>query len=78
MVETIDAVFAFAAAALIAWILVPVAESLARKIGAIDRPRERSLHLEPTPKLSGAAILIAVLVVGGDLPALERGDPRAS
>jgi UDP-GlcNAc:undecaprenyl-phosphate GlcNAc-1-phosphate transferase len=64
MVETIDAAFAFAAAAVIAWILVPVAESLAWKIGAIDRPRERSLHIEPTPKLSGAAILIAVLVSG--------------
>ena len=64
MVETIDAAFAFAAAAVIAWILVPVAESLAWKIGAIDRPRARSLHVAPTPKLSGAAILIAVLVSG--------------
>jgi UDP-GlcNAc:undecaprenyl-phosphate GlcNAc-1-phosphate transferase len=64
MTETIDAAFAFAAAAMIAWILVPVAESLAWKIGAIDRPRARSLHVAPTPKLSGAAILIAVLVSG--------------
>ena len=64
MVETIDAAFAFAAAAALAWILVPVAESLAWKIGAIDRPRDRSLHLEPTPKLSGAAILLAVLISG--------------
>lgn len=64
MVETVDALFAFAAAALLAWILVPVAESLAWKIGAIDRPSERSLHLEPTPRLSGAAILVAVLVSG--------------
>ena len=54
MLETIDALFAFAAAAAIAWLLVPVAESLAWRIGAIDRPRERSLHIAPTPKLSGA------------------------
>lgn len=64
MIETIDAALAFAAAATLAWILVPVAESLAWKIGAIDRPRDRSLHLEPTPKLSGAAILLAVLISG--------------
>jgi UDP-GlcNAc:undecaprenyl-phosphate GlcNAc-1-phosphate transferase len=59
--DTIDALFAFAAAAAIAWMLVPVAEALAWRIGAIDHPRERSLHLTPTPKLSGAAILIAVV-----------------
>ena len=74
MIETIDALFAFAAAAAIAWVLVPVAESLAWRIGAIDRPRERSLHVAPTPKLSGAAILVAVLRLRRDLPALGRAD----
>lgn len=64
MPQTIDALFAFAAAAAIAWLLVPVAESLAWKIGAIDRPRERSLHVTPTPKLSGVAILVAVCASG--------------
>ena len=64
MPETVDALFAFAAAAAIAWLLVPVAESLAWRIGAIDRPRERSLHVIPTPKLSGIAILVAVLASG--------------
>lgn len=73
MPDTIDALFAFAAAAAIAWILVPVAEALAWRIGAIDRPRERSLHLVPTPKLSGFAILIAVCVAGAIfLPASEE------
>ena len=61
MPETIDALFAFATALAIAWILVPVAEAVAVRVGAIDRPRERSLHTEPTPKLSGMAILVAVL-----------------
>jgi UDP-GlcNAc:undecaprenyl-phosphate/decaprenyl-phosphate GlcNAc-1-phosphate transferase len=64
MPETIDALFAFAAALAIAWLLVPVAEELAIRIGAIDVPRERSLHTRPTPRLSGMAILIAVLATG--------------
>jgi UDP-GlcNAc:undecaprenyl-phosphate/decaprenyl-phosphate GlcNAc-1-phosphate transferase len=64
MPETSDAVFAFLVAAAIAWLLVPFTERLAWRIGAIDYPNERSLHVQPTPKLSGAAILIAVLVSG--------------
>lgn len=64
MPGTLDALFAFATALAIAWILVPVAEALALRVGAIDRPRERSLHTKPTPKLSGMAILVAVLASG--------------
>src|SRR5918993_386299 len=64
MPDTIDALFAFVTAAAIAWLLVPVAEALAVRIGAIDMPRERSLHTAPTPKLSGAAILVAVCAAG--------------
>jgi UDP-GlcNAc:undecaprenyl-phosphate GlcNAc-1-phosphate transferase len=61
MPETIEAPFAFAAAAAIAWLLVPLSENFAWRIGAIDQPRERSLHIAPTPKLSGIAILIGVV-----------------
>jgi len=61
MPDTIDALFAFATAVAIAWLLVPVAEAFAVRVGAIDVPRERSLHTEPTPRLSGVAILVAVL-----------------
>ena len=64
MPDTIDALFAFAAAAAIAWLLVPVAEAVAIRVGAIDVPSERSLHTKPTPRLSGAAILVAVLASG--------------
>ncbi len=64
MPGTVDALFAFAAAAAIAWLLVPVAESFAWRIGAIDLPSERSLHVVPTPRLSGIAILIAVCASG--------------
>jgi UDP-GlcNAc:undecaprenyl-phosphate/decaprenyl-phosphate GlcNAc-1-phosphate transferase len=58
--ETIYALYAFLVAAVLAWLLVPVAERIARRIGAMDFPNERSLHAEPTPKLGGLAILIGV------------------
>lgn len=64
MPQTIDALFAFAAAAAIAWLLVPLAEAFAIRVGAIDYPSDRSLHTEPTPRLSGVAILVAVLASG--------------
>ncbi|MDX6662220.1 MAG: UDP-GlcNAc:undecaprenyl-phosphate/decaprenyl-phosphate GlcNAc-phosphate transferase, partial [Solirubrobacterales bacterium] len=64
MPATTDAVFAFLVAGLVAWLLVPPAEALARRVGAIDYPRERGLHDKPTPKLSGIAILAGVLVAG--------------
>ncbi len=58
------ALLAFAVAALLAWLLVPAAERLARRIGAMDVPNERSLHDVPTPKLGGLAILAGALVSG--------------
>jgi UDP-GlcNAc:undecaprenyl-phosphate/decaprenyl-phosphate GlcNAc-1-phosphate transferase len=64
--EPIFALIAFVVAAALAWLFVPAAEGVARRIGAIDYPNERSLHTVPTPKLSGLAILIAV-VIGGAL-----------
>ena len=60
--EAIYALFAFLVAAAIAWLLVPVAERIARRVGAIDTPNERSLHTEPTPRLGGLAILVAASV----------------
>ncbi len=42
--ETIYALFAFLVAAVLAWLLVPLAERVAWRIGAIDYPNERSLH----------------------------------
>jgi UDP-GlcNAc:undecaprenyl-phosphate/decaprenyl-phosphate GlcNAc-1-phosphate transferase len=61
---TTDAVFAFIAAAAIAWLLVPLAERLAYRIGAIDPPKERGLHDRPMPRLSGLAIFVAIEVAG--------------
>ena len=64
--DTWDAVLAFVFAASAAWMLVPAAEMIARRIGprAIDAPKERGLHDVPTPKLGGLAICAAVLGAG--------------
>jgi UDP-GlcNAc:undecaprenyl-phosphate GlcNAc-1-phosphate transferase len=62
--ETLQALAAFAVAAFVAWLLVPLTERLARRIGAIDVPNDRSLHVRPTPKLGGLAILGGVLAGG--------------
>jgi UDP-GlcNAc:undecaprenyl-phosphate GlcNAc-1-phosphate transferase len=59
-----DAVLAFVFSGSVAWMLVPAAESFARRIGAMDEPKERSLHDVPTPKLGGLAILVGVLGAG--------------
>ncbi len=64
MAATTDAALAFIAAAAIAWLLVPYAERLAFRVGAIDYPKARSLHDKPMPRLSGLAILVAVEVAG--------------
>jgi UDP-GlcNAc:undecaprenyl-phosphate GlcNAc-1-phosphate transferase len=57
-----DALFAFAVALSLCWLLVPLTELFARRVGAIDYPRERSLHQVPTPKLGGLAILGGTVV----------------
>ena len=62
-----DQIFAaagFALAALVALFLVPVSARIAWKIGAIDHPRARSLHVDPTPRLGGLAMLAGALVAG--------------
>jgi UDP-GlcNAc:undecaprenyl-phosphate GlcNAc-1-phosphate transferase len=57
-----DAVLSFVVAAAIAAALTPLAARLARRLGAIDTPRERGLAQRATPLLGGLAILVAVLV----------------
>jgi UDP-GlcNAc:undecaprenyl-phosphate/decaprenyl-phosphate GlcNAc-1-phosphate transferase len=62
--EPIFALYAFALALVVAWLLVPLTERLARRIGAIDYPNERSIHQAPTPRLGGGAMLVGVLAAG--------------
>jgi UDP-GlcNAc:undecaprenyl-phosphate GlcNAc-1-phosphate transferase len=64
MPSTLDALLAFLLAGVLALALVPATDRLARRVGAIDFPGERSLHEIPTPRLGGLAILAAVLVTG--------------
>lgn len=56
--------YAFLTAVVVAWALVPLAERLARRVGAIDTPGPRSQHSVPTPRMSGLAILAGVEVAG--------------
>jgi UDP-GlcNAc:undecaprenyl-phosphate GlcNAc-1-phosphate transferase len=59
-----DAVFSFLVATAVAAAATPLAARLARRLGAVDLPRERGLSQRPTPLLGGLAILAAVLVAG--------------
>ena len=78
MPASLDALFAFLLAGIVALLLVP-ADRPARAAGRRDRlPQRRSLHEAPTPKLGGLAILVAVLVAGADLAALGRRDAARS
>lgn len=44
-------------------LLIPVAIELAKKVGAMDIPKHRSMHKVPKPRLGGLAISISLLVV---------------
>ena len=59
--STLDALYAFLLAGVLTLLLVPVTIRLARWVGAIDFPNERSLHVVPTPRLGGLAVLVGVL-----------------
>ncbi len=60
----LDALWAFLVAGAVTLLLTPLAARLAHRLGAIDQPRERSLHEFPTPSLGGLAILAGVLASG--------------
>lgn len=62
MPDALDALLAFLFAGILALLLVPLTDRLARRVGAIDAPGERSLHERPTPRLGGLAIFVAVAV----------------
>ncbi len=63
-VTELDAVWAFLAAAALALVSTPVAARLARRVGALDAPKERGLHDRPMPLLGGLAILAGTLLAG--------------
>ena len=59
-----DAVLSFVVALVVSAALTPLAARLARRVRAVDVPRERGLAFRETPLLGGLAILAAVLVAG--------------
>lgn len=49
-------------AALVALGVTPLAGRLATRVGVVDRPHPRKLHLEPIPLLGGLAIYVALIL----------------
>ena len=49
----------------IAWLVTPLIMNLAERVGAIDQPNERKIHIRPIPRLGGVAVFIAFLLALG-------------
>jgi UDP-GlcNAc:undecaprenyl-phosphate/decaprenyl-phosphate GlcNAc-1-phosphate transferase len=60
----LDAVWAFLVAAALTAVATPLAATLARRVGALDQPKERGLHDRAMPRLGGLAILAGALLAG--------------
>ncbi len=60
----LDALYAFLLAAAVTALLTPLTMRFARRVGAIDEPRERGLSSRPTPLLGGLAIFAGALLAG--------------
>src|SRR3712207_1934355 len=76
----LDALAAAVVAAAITAALTPVIGRVARRLGAVDRPRERGLSERMTPLLGGVAIFAGVIVAAllwvptdGPYPAILTG-----
>ena len=48
------------AAAVLAYVLSPLAAILALRVGAVDLPGPRKIHLRPMPRLGGVAVVAAI------------------
>ncbi len=44
-------------------LLIPFAIKVAKKVGAMDIPKHRSMHSEPKPRLGGLAILLSLAII---------------
>jgi UDP-GlcNAc:undecaprenyl-phosphate GlcNAc-1-phosphate transferase len=63
-------------AAIITYFCTGWVRVLATKVGAVAYPRERDVHLQPTPRMGGLAMYVGVLcavLLASQLPALTRG-----
>lgn len=62
MSHELQALTAFAVAAIVTFALTPLAARLARRVGAVAEVSDRSLHEKAMPSLGGLAILAGLLV----------------
>ena len=63
-------------AAVITYLATGFVRVLATKWGAVAYPRERDVHLQPTPRMGGLAMylgVVAAVLLASQLPALTRG-----
>src|SRR5260221_14350102 len=63
-------------AAMITYFATGWVRVLARRLGAVAYPRERDVHLQPTPRMGGLAMyigVVAAVLLASQLPALTRG-----
>jgi len=63
-------------AAIITYFATGPVRVLATRVGAVAYPRERDVHVTPTPRMGGLAMfvgVIAAVVLASQLPALTRG-----
>jgi len=67
-------VLVFATGFLIALTLTPLAARLALRTGAVDQPRNRHQHAQPTPKLGGLSLFVAFFAAVGVSLSYPRTD----
>jgi UDP-GlcNAc:undecaprenyl-phosphate GlcNAc-1-phosphate transferase len=63
-------------AAIITYFATGWVRVIARRLGAVAYPRERDVHLQPTPRMGGLAMYVGVVcavLLASQLPALTRG-----
>jgi UDP-GlcNAc:undecaprenyl-phosphate GlcNAc-1-phosphate transferase len=78
-------ILVFLVSATVTYLVTPLTRRLATRYGAMAAPRDRDVHVIPTPRLGGLAMyagLAAGLLVAGQLPFLSTvsrsyGEPRA-
>lgn len=63
----------FGIALIITMLVTPISKKIALKAGAIDHPKERGVHTEPTPLSGGSAIVFSFLVTSLLLVPLMEG-----
>ena len=61
----------FVLAAVIALVATPIVRRVVRRQGLVDHPDERRTHRRPLPRGGGIAVVVAFVVVGGGLAALD-------